>query len=205
MTMKKILGPKGYKVLMNGLWSSHPICSTSLGICSSLAITNRVDNAVAMSLGVTFVLVITALLISSLRSLVPSRVRIITYMITISACVIIVDRFLKAYFPPISEAMGPYVGLIITNCILMGRAEAFYIQNPLYHSVIDAVGNGIAYSYTLVSLAVIREVLAFGTLLGMQVTPAGWEKWVVMAMAPGAFFLLAIFLWIIRTIAHIEN
>ena len=204
MILKKLFGAKGKKVIMNGLWSDHPICATTLGICSALAITNKVENAVAMSAGVVFVLVLTALIISLLRKLIPSRVRIITYMITISAGVIIVDKVLKAFFPDISEAMGPYVGLIITNCIIMGRAEAFFIQNSTSRSLLDAVANGLAYSYTLLSIAVIREILAFGTLLGMKVTPAGWENWVVMSMAPGAFFLLAIFLWIIRTLADIE-
>ncbi|MFC1504331.1 Rnf-Nqr domain containing protein [Spirochaetota bacterium] len=204
MILKMIFGGKGYKVIKNGLWADHPICSMTLGICSALAITNKVENAVAMSIGVIFVLLITSILISMLRKLIPPRVRIITYMITISSCVIIVDRCLKAFFPAISAAMGPYVGLIITNCIIMGRAEAFFVQNNLYHSILDAISNGIAYSYTLLSIAVIREIFAFGTLLGFRVMPKAWENWVVMAMAPGAFFLLGIFLWVLRTIADIE-
>ncbi len=204
MIAKKLFGTKGYKVIRNGLWSDHPICSATLGICSALAITNKVENALAMSAGVIFVLLITGFLISLLRSLIPSRVRIITYMITISSCVIIVDKVLKAYFPAISEAMGPYVGLIITNCIIMGRAEAFFVQNNTYHSLLDALSNGIAYSYTLITMAIIREILAFGTLLGIQVMPAGWENWVVMALAPGAFFILGVFLWILRTLADID-
>jgi Na+-transporting NADH:ubiquinone oxidoreductase subunit D len=133
MNMKKLLGPTGHKIVKKGLWSDHPISSMTLGICSALAISNKVANAIAMSAGVIFVLVLTGVIISLLRKTIPSRVRIITYMITISSGVIIVDRVLKAFFPAISTALGPYVGLIITNCIIMGRAEAFFVQNNVYH------------------------------------------------------------------------
>ena len=204
MSLKSIVGVQGYKVLKNGIWSDHPVCSTTLGICSALAITNKIENAIAMSAGVMFVIVMTSLLISILRKLIPARVRIITYMITISTCVTIVDKFLQAYFPPISEAMGPYVPLIITNCIIMGRAEAFFVQNNTYHSLLDGIANGLAYSYSLLAVAVIREFLGFGTVLGFNVTPAGWENWVLMALPCGAFFVLGIFLWIIRDLANIE-
>lgn len=202
MMLRKLFGAEGYRIIKKGLWGEHPIFAAGLGICSALAISNKVENAIAMGAGVSFVLVATAVIISTLRAVIPQRVRMITYMITIASFVIIVDRFLKAFYPGISEAVGPYVGLIITNCIIMGRAEAFFIQNNVYHSVLDAVANGIGYSYTLISIAVIREMLGFGTLLGMRVMPDGWEKWVVMSMAPGAFFLLGIALWIARTLAE---
>jgi Na+-transporting NADH:ubiquinone oxidoreductase subunit D len=114
-----------------------------------------------------------------------------------------VDRVLKAYFPAISQALGPYVGLIITNCIIMGRAEAFFVQNNTYHSVLDSIANGLAYTYTLVSIAVFREILGFGTLLGYRVMPGGWVNWSVMAAPAGAFFFLGVFLWITRTLANI--
>ncbi len=204
MMLGKLLGAQGCKTVKDGLWADHPISSMCLGVCSALAITNKVENAVAMGVGVTFVLVATALIISVLRRLIPLRVRIITYMITIATFVIVVDRALSAFYPEISEAVGPYVGLIITNCIIMGRAEAFYSQNGVGLSTLDAIANGIAYSYALISIAVIREILGFGTLMGVKVTPEGWENWVVMSMAPGAFFLLGVFLWITRTAAGVE-
>jgi len=204
VTLRKLLGKEGYKTFMKGVWKDHPIGSMCLGICSALAVSNTVANAVAMGVGVTFVLLATAVIVSSLRKLIPLRVRIIVYMITISAFVIVVDKVLKAFFPDISEAVGPYVGLIITNCIIMGRAEAFYSQNTLPLSLLDAVANGISYSYTLISIAIVREILGFGTLLGFKVTPEGWENWVVMSLAPGAFFLLGIFLWVTRTLAGVE-
>lgn len=204
MGLRKIFGAQGYKAVKNGIWGDQPIFSMVLGICSALAITNRVANAVAMGAGVTFVLIATSIVISPLRTLVPQRARIITYMIVIASFVIIVDRFLKAFYPDISESIGPYVGLIITNCIIMGRAEAYYIQNKLYHSILDGLANGIGYSYTLISVAIVRELLGFGTILGMRVMPGGWTNWVVMSLAPGAFFLLGVFLWITRTVADIE-
>jgi Na+-transporting NADH:ubiquinone oxidoreductase subunit D len=192
------------KVILNGLWKDHPIFSMVLGICSSLAISNKVENAIAMGAGVTFALIGTAVLIAALRRLIPGRVRMITYMIIIATFVIVVDRVLKAMFPDISRAIGPYVGLIITNCILMGRAEAFYVSNGVGLSIIDAVFNGLGYSYTLVLVSVLRELLGFGSILGMQVLPATFNKWVIMAMAPGAFFVVALFIWVTRTLAKMD-
>jgi len=204
MSLKQLLGKKGAKVVKEGAFTEHPICSATLGICSALAISNKVENAIAMSVGVIFVLLLTSVLISLLRKLIPSRVRIITYMITIASGVTIVDLVLKAYFPAISAAMGPYVPLIITNCIIMGRAEAFFVQNDTRHSILDALANGFAYTYTLVGIAVVREVLAFGTLLNYKVTPACWTNWVLMGVPAGAFFVLGIILWIIREMADMK-
>ena len=202
MFLKKYLGADGYKIMKLGITRDHPIFAVGLGICSALAVSSKVANAIAMGTGVTFVLVATAVIISSLRSLIPQRARIITYMITIASFVIIVQMFLDAFFLTISEALGAYVALIITNCIIMGRAEAFYVNNGVRFSIIDAVSNGLAYTFTLVAIAVVREVLGFGTLLGAQVTPDGWVKWGVMTMAPGAFFLLGIAIWISKTITE---
>jgi Na+-transporting NADH:ubiquinone oxidoreductase subunit D len=193
------------KTILNGLWRDHPIFSMILGICSALAVSNKVENALAMGAGVTFVLLATALLISALRRLIPSRVRMITYMVVIATFVIVVDRVLKALYPEISQAIGPYVGLIITNCIIMGRAEAFYVQNNIRQSLLDAVANGFGYTYTLVIIAVVRELLGFGTVLGFRVMPDGWTNWVVMAMAPGAFFVLSVFIWITRSLSKMDE
>lgn len=198
------LGRESKKILKDGLWKDHPISCMGLGICSALAVSNKVANAVAMGAGVTFVLLATALIISSLRTLIPQRVRMIAYMITIASFVIIVDKVLQAFYPDISEAIGPYAGLIITNCIIMGRAEAFYAQNRVVPSLIDAVGNGLGYSYTLIAIAVVRELAGFGTLLGFRAMPDGWVNWVVMSLAPGAFFLLGVFLWVSRTLSGAE-
>lgn len=198
--MSKITQSKSYKVLMDGLWNDHPLCGMILGICSSLAITNKVENAIVMGLGVTFCLVCASIIISAMRNFIPVHMRIIVYMIVIASFVIIVDRFVKAFYPDISEAIGPYIGLIITNCILMGRAEAFAIKNNVFYSILDAIGYGLGFSYTLIIFAVIRESLGFGSILGMQVMPHNWTNWVVMVMAPGAFFVFSIYIWIYKTL-----
>lgn len=199
---RSIVHVKWFKVLTAGLWQDHPTFCMVLGICSMLAITNRLDNAIAMGAGVTFCTVFSSLFVSVFRNVIPGRVRMLAYMTIISVFVICVDKFLQAYFPPISVAMGPYVGLIITNCILMGRAEAFAIKNTPMLSVLDGLGCGVGYSFMLILMALIREVLGFGTLLGHKVTPGSWTNWVVMTIAPGAFFLLGVYLWIFRTIAN---
>lgn len=198
---RSIKQTKWFKVLTAGLWLDHPTFCMVLGICSMLAITNRLDNAIAMGVGVTFCIVFGSLFVSLFRNVIPARVRMLAYMTIIATFVICVDRFLKAYFPPISEAMGPYVGLIITNCILMGRAEAFAIKNGPWLSVLDGLGCGMGYSFMLILMALIRETLGFGTLLGHKVMPSLWTNWVVMTIAPGAFFLLGVYLWIFRSIA----
>lgn len=192
---------QAYKAFTTGLWMDNPIFCMVLGICSSLAITNSVANAIAMGAGVTFCLVFSSLFISLLRNAIPGRVRMLAYMTIIATFVICVDKFLKAYFPVISTAMGPYVGLIITNCILMGRAEAYAIKNKVFYSVLDALGCGIGYTYILLLMSVVREAMGFGTLLGYRVMPDGWTNWVVMTIAPGAFFLLGVYLWIFRTMS----
>ena len=205
MAISDLKKTRSFQTFMDGIWRDHPIFSMVLGICSALAVSNKLENAIAMGAGVTFVLIATAIIVSALRNLIPQRVRMIAYMIIVASFVIIVDRFLKAYFPTISTSIGPYVGLIITNCIIMGRAEAFYIQNSLFQSVLDSIANGIGYTLTLGIISVVREVLGFGTILGYKVTPEGWTNWVVMAMAPGAFFVLSLFIWISRTLAKMES
>jgi len=204
MAGKDLTTSKTLTTIKDGIWRDHPIFSMLLGVCSALAISNRVENAIAMSAGVTFVLVATAIIISSLRKFIPQRIRMITYMLTIASFVIIVDKYLKAFYPVISESIGPYIGLIITNCIIMGRCEAFYIQNKLRYAILDALANGFGYAYTLIVIAVVREFLGFGTILNIELMPADWTRWVVMAMAPGAFFVLSIFIWITRYMAKIE-
>lgn len=204
MAAGEITESKSWTTIKDGIWRDHPIFSMLLGICSALAVSNRVENAIAMSAGVAFVLVATAILISLLRNFIPQRIRIITYMLTIASFVIIVDMVLKAFYPAISESIGPYVGLIITNCLIMGRCEAFYIQNNVFQSILDALANGFGYAYTLVSIAIVREFLGFGTILRFEIMPKEATRWVVMSMAPGAFFVLAIFIWVTRTLARKE-
>jgi len=203
--LKRLKYTKWYTIFKNGLIKNNPIFSMVLGICSALAVSNKVENAIAMGLGVTFVLIASSVTTSAMRNIIPGKVRMVTYMVIISTYVITVELFLKAFFPAISAALGAYVGLIITNCIIMGRAEAFAIKNEVKYSFLDAVANGIGYTYTLIIIAVIREALAFGTILNYRVMPEGWTNWTVMAMAPGGFFVMALYLWIMRTIAKIDG
>jgi len=176
-----------------------------LGLCSTLAVTNSVRNSVAMSLGVIFVLVSSSFIISVMRSIIPSRVRMAVFMMIISSFTIVVDQILKAYFPGISAALGPYVGLIITNCIVMGRAEAFAISNPVFPSVVDALAVASGYGFSLLMLATVREILGFGTFLGITVLGDWWTPWVIMVMAPGAFFVLGLYIWLLRSISKEEG
>ena len=193
---------KWFNISKDGLTQNNPIVVAVLGICSALAVTNRVENAVAMGFGVTFVIIASSLVISMIRKIIPSRVRMVTYMVVISTFVIVVQLFLEAFFPLIATALGAYVGLIITNCIVMGRAEAFAVKNPMRYTFFDGLANGLGYTYVLVMVALVREVLAFGTIWNVRVMPEGFVNWTVMALAPGGFFVLAIFIWIIRELTN---
>ncbi|WP_069998518.1 Rnf-Nqr domain containing protein [Cellulosilyticum sp. I15G10I2] len=202
MNLIRLKYTKWFVISRDGLLKNNPIFVAVLGICSALAVTNRVENAIAMGLGVTFVVMASSMSASLIRKFIPAKVRMVTYMVLISTFVIAVDLFLQAFLPSISKALGAYVGLIITNCIVMGRAEAFAVKNPVRFTLIDALTNGLGYTYVLIAVAAVREVLAFGTLLGMRVMPGGWVNWVVMAMAPGGFFVLGIYIWLMRVVTN---
>jgi len=204
LQLKRLTYTRSYRILRSNLWKDHPVSCGVLGMCLTLGVSNKVANAIAIGIGFTFVLVVTAATISALRNLIPKRARVIIYMIVISSFVIIVDRFLKAFFPGIAEALGPYIGLIITSCILMGRLEEFSMKNNVFSSMLDALASGVAFGYTLLILSVIREFFGFGTILDIKVTPAWWTNWVVIGMAPGAFFVLSIYLWVTRTLAKVD-
>ncbi len=196
----KLFKTKSWMVFIEGLWHNNPIFGMVLGLCSTLAVTNLMNNALVMSLAVTVVLILNSAIISAIRNLIPERVRMIAYMLVISTLVITVDRFLKIFVPEISNALGPYVALIITNCILMGRAEAFAINNPVRISVMDALGVGLGYTFSLMSLALFREILGFGSLFGLRILPKGISTLSLFSVPPGAFFALGIFILIINSI-----
>jgi len=186
------------QILRDGLVAENPVVRHVLGICSALAVTNLLLNTLVLSAGVIFTLTMSALTVSVLRNLTPVRIRMMVQTLIIASYVIIVDLFIKAWLPDISEALGPYVGLIITNCIIMGRCEAYARSNPPWPSFVDALGTAIGFSLVLIAIAVAREVLGFGTVLGFRLMPEGFTPWTIMIMAPGAFFMLGIFVWIIR-------
>jgi Na+-transporting NADH:ubiquinone oxidoreductase subunit D len=202
MNIIRLKYKKWYNILKDGISKNNPIVIAVLGICSALAVTNRVDNAIAMGLGVTFVIMGSSSVISSIRRFVPSKLRMVTYMVVISTFVIIVQMFLQAYLPAFASRLGAYVGLIITNCIVMGRAEAFAVKNPVKYSIIDGFAAGMGYTFVLVSISIIRELLAFGSILNIQILSENFPRWVVMTMAPGGFFVLGLFIWGFRTLSH---
>jgi len=205
MKLIRLRYTKWYQLLSRGIFKDHPIYVMALGICSALAVTNRIENAIAMGIGVTLVLIASSASTSVIRKFIPGRVRMVTYMVLISTFVICFQLVLQAFFFDLSQQLGAYTGLIITNCIVMGRAEAFAVKNPVHFSMIDALANGIGYTITLLVLSFVREILAFGTLLGFRVVGDAWVNWTVMAMAPGAFFVMALYIWLMRTIAKLDQ
>ena len=196
---------KDRDILIKGLWKNNPTFRMILGICSTLAVTNMVANGIAMGLSVLFVTCISSTIISLMRNIIPRRVRIAVFMLIVATFVILVDQFLKAYFTPLSKAMGPYVALIITNCIIMGRLEAFAMENKPWPSFLDALGVGVGYTFVLVSISMVRELLGFGSVLGYPIMGGEWVPWVSMIMPPGAFLILGIFIWIQRTISPVDE
>ncbi|HWP69062.1 MAG TPA: Rnf-Nqr domain containing protein [Rectinemataceae bacterium] len=181
--------------MKDGLWTNTPIFVQVLGICSTLAVTNNLRNTLIMVLGVTFATAMGSWTLSLLKDLIPRKVRMIVQVLVLSFYVIIIDILLRAYQPAISKQLGPYVGLIITNCILMGRAEAFAAANKPGLSLLDGFANGIGYGWVLICIAFIREFLGFGTLFGIKLVGEGFTPWTIMVMAPSAFFLVAMALW----------
>jgi len=190
--------PSSIDIFKTGLWKDNPVLRQILGICSTLAVTNLMVNTLVMNAGLIFTLAMSCLTVSILRNYTPMRIRMMAQTLIIASYVIIVDIVIKAYLPDVSEALGPYVGLIITNCIVMGRCEAFAKNNPPWPSFVDGVAVGIGYALVLMAVAIVREPLGFGTLLGFRIMPEGFTPWTVMIMAPGAFFMLGIYVWIIR-------
>jgi len=197
---------KWKSVARDGLLSANPITRQILGICSSLAVTNRVDKALVMGLAVTFVTGLSNLFLSMLRKAIPSRTRMIAEMAVVSTFVIVFDLFLKGFAWDISKQLGPYVALIITNCIVMGRAEAYALQNPPLLSLLDGLANGAGYAMMLLIVGIFRELVGSGSILGFTIlSPAWYERNLLLVLAPGAFFTLGALLWIFNTISPLPS
>jgi len=189
--------------LMDPLFENNPIALQVLGICSALAVTTKMETSVVMCLAVIFVLMFSNLSISLIRNYIPGSIRIIVQLTIIASLVIVADQFLKAYLFDISKQLSVFVGLIITNCIIMGRAEAFAMQNPPMLSLADGVGNGLGYSVILIGVAFIRELLGSGKLFGITILPTvnegGWyQPNGLMVTSAAAFFIIGIFIWMLR-------
>jgi Na+-transporting NADH:ubiquinone oxidoreductase subunit D len=178
------------------LWEENPVFVQILGICSALAVTNLVKNTLVMGVALVFTTALSSLTISILRAYTPRRVRMMIQILTIAAYVIMVKIALDAFLPDISKQLGAYVGLIITNCIVMGRAEGFASANTPGKSFIDGAGAGLGYTLVLLAIALVREPLGMGTLCGVNLPfLAGVTRWNIMVIAPGGFFMLALFIW----------
>jgi electron transport complex protein RnfE len=181
-------------IFSRGLWYENPVLVQTLGLCSALAVTNAVANSLAMGVATTFVVVGSAIIVSLLRKIIPHQIRITTYILIIATFLAIADMSLEAVVPDVHKAMGPYIALIITNCIVLGRQEAFASRQPVRLATLDALGNGIGFTIALLLMGIPREVLGNDTFLGFHVMPRSFEPWVVMMLPPGGFFMIGLLL-----------
>jgi electron transport complex protein RnfE len=179
---------------LRGLWEENPVFVMLLGMCPVLAVTNSTMNAIAMGLATTFVLVASSALISLLRRLIPKQVRIASYIVIIATFVTVVDYAIQAISLDLYNALGAFIQLIVANCVILGRAEAYASKQRLHTTLINSLGMGAGFTLALLALGTVRELLGNGTLLGFQIMPAGFEPWVVMILPPGGFFVLGTWL-----------
>ena len=198
------MAEKTKDLLFGPIFDNNPIALQILGICSALAVTSNLSTTVTMCIALTLVVAFSNFFVSTIRNTIPSSIRIIVQMTIIASLVIVVDQFLKAYAYSISKQLSVFVGLIITNCIVMGRAEAFAMKNAPVPSFMDGIGNGLGYSVLLLPLGFVRELFGAGSLFGMQVLPStadgGWYQTNgLLLLPPSAFFLIGFFIWAVRT------
>ena len=190
--------------LLDPLFDNNPIGLQVLGICSALAVTTKLETALVMSLALTAVVALSNMSVSIIRNKIPSHIRIVVMLTIIASLVIITDQVLKAFVYDVSKQLSVFVGLIITNCIVMGRAEAFAMQNPPHMSFLDGVGNGLGYSFILICVAVIRELFGAGKLFGIEILPlvsaGGWyQPNGLLLLPPSAFFIIGLIIWALRS------
>jgi Na+-transporting NADH:ubiquinone oxidoreductase subunit D len=196
---------RSYKDILRALWEANPISKQILGICSALAVTVQLNTAIVMSIALTLVVAFSNLSISIMRRVIPRNIRIIVEVAVIATLVIMADELLKAFMYDISKQLSVFVGLIITNCIVLGRAEGFALSNPPFRSFMDGIANGLGYSSILIGVAFFRELLGSGKLFGFQVIPGvfydfGYVNNGLMVLAPGAFIIIGLFVWLEHTV-----
>jgi Na+-transporting NADH:ubiquinone oxidoreductase subunit D len=201
---EELFSKKNRKLMTDPLDGSNPISVQVLGICSALAITVQVEQAFVMSAAVMAVMVFGNIIVSAMRNLIPSRIRIIVQLVIVAALVILVNELLKAFMPDVSEKLSVFVGLIITNCIIMGRLEAFALGNKVWPSFLDAIGNSLGYAWILVVVAFFRELFGSGKILGFQIIPesfyeAGYMNNNMMILPPMALITVALIIWVQRS------
>jgi electron transport complex protein RnfE len=180
-------GPTATHDLLQGIWKENPVLVQMLGMCPTMAITSSVSNALAMGLATAFVLLGSGVFVSALRKLIPNEVRISTYILIIAAFVQIADMGLEALAPDSHKALGPFIPLIVSNCLLLARQEAFSARNNVFRSTLDAIGTGVGFTLGLTMVGTVREILGNGSWLGIQVLPSTFEPWVIMNLPPGGF------------------
>ena len=197
------------KLFVAGLVAENPLLMLMIGLCSALAVTTSVENAIGMGLAMTFVIVFAELVISLFRKLIPNSVRIPTFIIVIAAFTTIIDLSMKAYFPELSKSLGVFIPLIVVNCIIMGRVEAFASKEKPLTAVVDALGMGLGYSWVMVGIAAFRELLGNGTLLGAQIMPESYQPILFFTLPPGGFLVFALFIsfniWLKRVMARADR
>lgn len=181
---------------IKGLWRENPVFVQVLGMCPTLAVTNSTMNAIAMGLATAFVLIMSNILVSSLRNFIPKQVRIASYILIIATFVTMVDYAIQAISVDLHKSLGAFISLIVVNCVILGRAEAFASKNTIGKSIMDALGMGLGFTFALVCLGVVREILGSGSVLGYSFFPGNFQEWVVMILPAGGFFTLAIWLLI---------
>jgi len=186
--------------LVNGIWKENPIFRIVLGMCSTLAITTQAQNAIGMGAAVTFVLICSNVLISSMRKLIPSKVRLAAFIVIVATFVTIVDLVMAAFFFKLHRALGIFIPLIVVNCIILGRAEAFASKNPVLNSLMDGIGMGVGYTLALLIVGSIRELLGSGSLFGLSVFGPGYIPFLVAILPPGAFIALGLLLGLMNKI-----
>ncbi|RME87924.1 MAG: electron transport complex subunit E [Planctomycetota bacterium] len=188
-----------YDEFVKGLWKENPVFIAVLGMCPSLAVTNTAINSLAMGLATLFVLVSSSTLVSLLRKVIPKQVRITSYIVIIATFVTVADFMLAAFFPQIHKALGAFIALIVVNCLILGRQEAFASKNNVLASIMDALGMGLGFTFALLSIGIIREILGSGSLFNISLFGSHYEPWVIMILPPGGFlslgFLLLFFNW----------
>jgi len=182
------------KTFNNGIVRENPLLVLNIGLCSSLAVTSNVANGFGMGFSMTFVLLMSELVISTTRKLIPDSIRIPIFIIAIAAFTTVIDYVLKAFFPDLSKAMGVFIPLIVVNCIIMGRVEAYSSKMPPHYVIADALGMGIGYTWVLVGISAIRELLGNGTFMGIQVLPDSYQPILFFILPPGGFFVFSLFL-----------
>lgn len=186
--------PSNMDALLTGLWKENPVFVQVLGMCPTLAVTNSVINSLVMGLATTFVLILSSAMISALKNIIPKQVRIASYILIIATFVTVADYLIQAVSLEVYKALGAFIALIVVNCIILGRAEGFASKNGVWKSMLDAAGMGFGFTFALLCLGIVREVIGNGTFLGYPILGSSYEPWVVLILPGGAFFVLGAWL-----------